>query len=169
MFSKKNPGSRDGFDTLVGASTAFEGNIISEGSVRVEGRVKGDLKTSKDVFIGDEAVVEGSIQANNVHLSGRVEGNIHSNGLLRILSTAKLYGDIRIKSFVVDEGALFQGNCSMIDTTEESEKNAVKSSAKKSGRECKKITVLEQVYEEKEREKEKERDKDKDKDKDIKA
>ena len=159
MFSKKNPGCKDGFDTLVGVNTTFEGNIISEGSIRVEGKVKGDLKTSKDVFIGDDAVVEGSIQANNVHLSGKVEGNIHSNGLLRILSTAKLFGDIRIKSFVVDEGALFQGNCSMIEMTEESEKNAGKSSAKKSGRECRKITVLEQVYEEKEKEKEKDKDK----------
>lgn len=152
MFKKKDPGVPEGFDTVLGASTVFEGNVQSEGTVRIDGRLKGDLRVSGDVFIGTEAVIAGNILANNVNLAGTVEGNIHSKGILRILSTARLYGDIQVHSFVADEGGIFQGKCSMIDVPE-IEKLPEKSSSKKShsGRDYKKSAVLDQIYDEKDK------------------
>ena len=149
MF-KKDSSYKDGFDTLVGINSVFEGNIESDGTVRVDGKVKGDIRVKGDVYVGDNAVVSGSIFANNVHLSGTVEGNIHSTGVLRILSTAKLYGDIQVRSFVTDEGALFQGKCSMIDVPEP-DKTLEKPGVKKGSKEYKKSSVLDQIYDEKEK------------------
>jgi cytoskeletal protein CcmA (bactofilin family) len=118
MFSskKKEVTSKKVFDTLIGTNTTIEGNIDSGGTVRIDGKVNGDLNVEGDVYIGREAFVTGNIHAASIHLSGTVQGNIHATNLLRLLSTAKLYGDIQVQSFVADEGAVFQGNCSMINT-----------------------------------------------------
>lgn len=155
MFSKKVVASGpDDFTTLIGINTTFEGNIESEGVVRVDGKVIGDLNVNGDVFIGSTALIKGNIHANNVHLSGTVEGNIIANGILKILSTAKLYGDIQVYSFVADEGGVFHGKCSMIEAkvsdinTEGINMNSKKSH---SGKDFKKRSVLGQIYDDKEK------------------
>lgn len=133
---------REGVDTLVGSNSVFTGSIESEGTVRVDGKVIGDIKVTGDAYVGKGAAVEGNMEAGNVHLAGTVKGNIIARGLLKILSTARLYGDIRINSFVADEGALFQGKCEMLDEQEEEKTSA------KHKRNYKKSNVLEEVYEE---------------------
>ncbi len=150
MFKQKETVSSEGVDSLIGANTIFEGNITSQGTVRVEGKVKGDIKVSGDIFIGLNAVVTGNITANNFHLAGTVEGNIQTTGVFRMLSSAKLYGDIRVHSFVADEGGLFQGKCTMEEAIME---DLPKSSSSKhnSSKDYKKSSVLDQVYEEKEK------------------
>ena len=70
---------------------------------------------------------------------------LQPKGVLKILSTAKLFGDIKVNSFVADEGALFQGKCSMMDdapVNNTSEKGSLKKNYKKS-------SVLEEVYDDK--------------------
>jgi cytoskeletal protein CcmA (bactofilin family) len=115
MFKKKAFDGVEGFDTLIGVHSTFEGNLETEGIIRVDGRVKGDLKVNGDVYVGNQAVITGNIHANNVNLAGTVEGNVHAKGVLRILSSAKLFGDMHVHSFVADEGGIFQGKCSMVE------------------------------------------------------
>lgn len=152
MFRQKEAGSPENVDTLLGVNTVFEGNIESQGTVRVDGKVKGDLKVSGDVFVGNNGSISGNVFANNVHLAGTIDGNIHAAGVLRILSTARLYGDIQVHSFVADEGGIFQGKCSMIDApgldTQQDKPGHRKSH---SARDYKKSTVLDQIYEENEK------------------
>lgn len=109
MMSKKSKG----FNTIIGADTTIKGDISSEGSLRIDGKVTGKIEVQGDLFIGSSAVINGNITASNVELSGTVVGNIHTENLLRILSTGKLYGDMQVNAFVADEGAYFQGKCSM--------------------------------------------------------
>jgi len=148
MLGKKDTGFREGIDTWIGTNTVFTGNIESEGTVRIDGKVKGDLKASGDVYVGENAVITGNITAGNVNLAGTVEGNMISKGVLKILSTAKLYGDIKVNSFIADEGALFQGKCNM---TEEREPAAAEKTGKKN---YKKSSVLDDVFDEKEKSRE---------------
>lgn len=150
MFNKKEAGFREGVDTLVGINTIFTGNVESDGTVRVDGKIKGDIKVGGDVYVGESAVITGGINAANVHLAGMVEGNITCRGVLKILTTAKLYGDIKVNSFLADEGALFQGKCSMMETSEEADKTLEKNAK----RNYKKSSVLDDVYDEKEKGKE---------------
>lgn len=139
---KRSAGFREGVDTLVGSNSVFKGNIESEGTVRVDGKVIGDIKVTGDAYIGNGATVEGNVEAGNVHLAGTVKGNILARGLLKILSTAKLYGDIKVNSFVADEGALFQGKCEMLEDAQEEK------APEKPRRSYKKSSVLEDIYEE---------------------
>lgn len=148
MFGKKNESAGSQiYDTLIGRSSVFEGNIISEGTVRVDGRVKGDMRISGDLYIGDDASVTGNIFANNVEMSGTVEGNVNARGVLRIMSTARLYGDIQVHSFMAEEGGMFQGRCSMADSSE-AENNASKGSSRKAhaSRDYKKSSIIDQTF-----------------------
>lgn len=115
MFSKKKTLFREGFDAVVGENTKLKGNIYCEGSVRIDGNVEGDINSAGDILLGANSCVKGNIIANNVQLSGTIEGNLQLTGMLRISSTGRLYGDIQVKNFVSDEGAVFQGKCTMIE------------------------------------------------------
>jgi cytoskeletal protein CcmA (bactofilin family) len=151
MFKPKDAGSPDNVDTLIGANSTFEGNIESQGTIRVDGKVKGDLKVGGDVFIGSKSQVTGNIFASNVFLSGTVEGNIEASGVLRLLSTAKLLGDIKVHSFVADEGGVFQGKCCMLDIPRPELVVTNNSSKKNTSKDYKKSSMLDQIYEEKEK------------------
>jgi len=105
--------STDAIDTLVGKNTSIEGALTAEGTVRVEGKLKGDVELTGNLIVGEEGYIKGNIKADSVILSGIVEGNITVNNHLHITSCAKLTGDIDAKSIIIDEGAIFNGNCKM--------------------------------------------------------
>ncbi len=126
MFKKNSDISSDSFDTLIGTKSVFTGNIESEGSIRIDGKLKGDIKANGDVYIGSNAEVTGNITTSNASIAGTLKGNINSTGILKILSSAKLYGDISVKSFVVDEGAVFEGKCNMSEPSNNAKKQPSK-------------------------------------------
>lgn len=113
MFGKKNGNA--GFETLIGTNTVMDGNVTSESSIKIDGKITGDVKTSGNLFLSEKAEVKGSLWATDVHISGTVDGNVYSKGILHLMSTAKVYGDVQVNSFVADEGAVFQGKCNMVE------------------------------------------------------
>lgn len=121
MFSsnKKSASSinTDRIDTLIGKNTSIEGALTAEGTVRIEGKLKGDVTLSGSLIVGGEGFVKGNIKADSVVLSGIVEGNITVENHLHITSFAKLIGDIDAKNIIIDEGAIFNGNCKMTAPT----------------------------------------------------
>lgn len=117
MFKQKN--TPLAMDTVLGEFTSFSGNIESEGSIKVLGKVEGDVKASGDVYIEPTSTVTGNIYGSNVYISGYIKGNVLAKGILHLMTQAKLYGDIEVNSIVTDEGAIFQGNCRMIEVNKE--------------------------------------------------
>jgi len=113
MLKRKNPAV---MDTIIGEQTTFKGNLESDSSIKVIGRVEGDIKASGDVIVLVNAVVVGNIWAENLIIAGTVNGNINVKGNLHLESQARLKGDMVVHSFVTDEGAVFEGNCRMTET-----------------------------------------------------
>lgn len=107
-------------DTLIGPSASLQGDITSEGDVRVDGNFNGNILCKREVIIGETAVMTGNITADTVIIFGKVKGNIKSSGLLEIMSTGKLYGDIDVKSVAIKEGAVFKGKSIMNSDEKES-------------------------------------------------
>lgn len=130
MFGRKGVKTPEKFDTLIGKNTTFEGNIETVGTIRIDGKVHGEIKVDGDVYIGKDSEIVGNIYAKDVFLSGKVQGNIESEGLLNLLSTAKLYGDILVQNLITIEGSIFEGKCKMVEKQESQSKN--KSTQKKS-------------------------------------
>ncbi|MFA9397564.1 MAG: polymer-forming cytoskeletal protein, partial [Clostridiaceae bacterium] len=108
-------------DTLIGVSTSMEGNISSDGNIRIDGTFKGDINTKKQVNIGENGHIIGNITAYNIVISGKVEGNIKCDGLLEILPSGKLHGDIEVINISIKEGAIFKGSSCMKETDKKDE------------------------------------------------
>ena len=138
MFKQKN--TPLAMDTVLGEFTSFSGNIESEGSIKVLGKVEGDVKASGDVYIEPTSSVTGNIYGSNVYISGYIKGNVLAKGILHLMTQAKLYGDIEVNSIVTDEGAIFQGNCRMIEVNKE---EAADIAPRKSRIKSKRNTVVE--------------------------
>ncbi|MBS4023333.1 MAG: polymer-forming cytoskeletal protein [Dethiobacter sp.] len=109
-FSKESGGK---FLTLIGKDTAINGALQGSGSLRIDGRVQGEINVAGDLVIGESAVVEATVKGRNIQVAGRIAGNIEALGTLEIHSSGVVQGDVNVKSFQVAVGAVFQGNCSM--------------------------------------------------------
>ena len=97
----------------IGKGTFLEGNIETYGNIRIEGKVKGDIKSKSKVALGQSSQVEGNIIAQNADLEGEVKGTIEVSELLVLKSTAVINGDIVTGKMVVEPGAVFNGTCKM--------------------------------------------------------
>jgi cytoskeletal protein CcmA (bactofilin family) len=116
--SKNKKGKSLSLDTLVGASTVFEGSINSDCSVCVEGSVRGKIEAKGEVVVGREGKVEANIYADSVVVGGQIVGNIHARTRLEITTTGRVTGDIEATTITVAEGGTVDGMFKMVDAAE---------------------------------------------------
>lgn len=113
MFNKNQPMSPKSIETIIGPSVRVEGDFKGEGDLIIEGMLIGSLQTKNNLKIGQNAVVEANVRANNAFISGKVKGNVTIKGKLEITGTAVILGDIKTQIISIESGALLQGNISM--------------------------------------------------------
>jgi cytoskeletal protein CcmA (bactofilin family) len=99
--------------TLISTSTVVEGKIRTDGSIRIDGTLIGDVAAKASVAVGLTGSVEGTVEARNVSLSGKVDGSVTALEKLVLEKKSVVKGDIRAARLVVDEGAIFDGTCAM--------------------------------------------------------
>jgi len=98
---------------LIAAGTVFEGKLKTPGSIRVDGKIVGEIAATNNLAIGQTGDVDGNISARNVTIGGRIRGFIVAQEKLVFESKAVVRGDIRAAKLVIDEGAIFDGKCVM--------------------------------------------------------
>jgi cytoskeletal protein CcmA (bactofilin family) len=101
--------------TIVGATAKLEGNVVSAGSLRIDGQVKGQINADGDVTLSPQSQVEADIRAQNVSVAGRFKGNILVKGKAHLARGGRIDGNITSKTLVVEEGGTFHGQ-SIMDT-----------------------------------------------------
>lgn len=99
--------------SVIGSDMVVEGDIKAKEAVRVEGSVTGDVETEGALIISSTGKVKGNVKGSNIIIGGSVEGDLTSGGRTEVASTGKVIGNIRTKSLIVDENAVFQGQCIM--------------------------------------------------------
>jgi cytoskeletal protein CcmA (bactofilin family) len=102
--------------TIVGATAKLEGNVVSAGSLRIDGQVKGQINADGDVALSPQSQVEADIRAQNVSVAGRFKGNILVKGKAHLARGGRIEGNITSKVLVVEEGGTFHGQ-SIMDAT----------------------------------------------------
>lgn len=110
-----NPVTDERNTTILREDASFEGKLVFEGNVLVNGKFKGEIHSSGDLTIGSGGYVEGTVEIGTVHIFGEVRGNIKAKQKIVINAPAVVRGDIVAPSLVIEEGAVFEGNCSMGD------------------------------------------------------
>jgi cytoskeletal protein CcmA (bactofilin family) len=109
----------DKIETVIGPNTNFRGRLICDGSIRIDGVCEeGLIETLGNIVIGPQAKVAADLIAENVSVSGAVTGNIKAAGRLEILSTGKVWGNVDVGSFLLDEEGYFRGSLAMKDEPE---------------------------------------------------
>ncbi|HNS12086.1 MAG TPA: polymer-forming cytoskeletal protein [Bacteroidia bacterium] len=98
---------------LIGAGTVIEGDVRSNGDIRIDGTVHGKVVSKAKVVVGSTGTVDGDVTCQNSDLSGTVKGKMSVSDLLFLKSSAKIIGDIVTGKLVVEVGATFTGSCNM--------------------------------------------------------
>jgi cytoskeletal protein CcmA (bactofilin family) len=99
--------------SLIGTGTTITGDIVSNGDVRIDGVLKGNIRGTAKILIGQEGVVEGDIEGQQADIMGRVEGRISVKELLNLRSNAIIKGDIRAGKLQIEPTVVFNGQCQM--------------------------------------------------------
>ncbi len=100
---------------IIGSGTTVEGKIRTQGNIRVDGKMVGELHAAENVAVGLTGEIEGNINGRNVTIGGKIRGNIIAVDKLVFEGKAVVRGDIRAARLVIDEGAVFDGKISMSD------------------------------------------------------
>ena len=103
--------------SIIGAGMEIQGDIVTDGTVRVEGKIKGTIRAGKAVVLGKEAEVVGDIFTQDAVIGGRVTGTLVAESRLELQSTCVVDGSVRARSehLQLEEGARFNGQIEMID------------------------------------------------------
>jgi cytoskeletal protein CcmA (bactofilin family) len=99
--------------TLLGRGATFEGKLTFEGTVRIDGRFKGEVFTDDTLVIGEGAHVEAQIDVGEVIIQGTVVGNVTAKRSIEIHAPGRVKGDLHTPTLQIDKGVIFEGRSFM--------------------------------------------------------
>ena len=119
MLWKKRPKSQrrnDDFSAYIDEGSEIEGTYTFSGTLMLNGKFKGSLQSTDTLIVGEKGVVNATISAGTVLISGEVVGNVLATERVELRATARVFGDVEAPVVVVEEGVLFEGHCRMTKT-----------------------------------------------------
>lgn len=122
MFGReKQPVALDRIEVSVGPTANISGDLECDGIVKIDGILQGSIKTVSNVIISEQGRVDAHIEAENVSVSGQAKGSIVAKGRLEILPTGRVWADVTVSSFLLDDGGKLHGGLKMFGTGPEPE------------------------------------------------
>ena len=114
QIGKKNRGTpQNSIDSLIGAGTRVEGNVVFSGGLRIDGTVRGNINSENPLegtlVISEKASVEGAISVGHVVINGTVIGPVFAGESLELLPSATVTGDVEYHQIEMQQGAVIQG------------------------------------------------------------
>ncbi len=100
-------------NTLLGRGSEFEGKLTFEGTVRIDGRLKGEVFSDDILVIGEGAHVEAEIDIGEIIIQGTVVGNIRAKRGIEIHAPGRVKGDLTTPELQIDKGVIFEGRSFM--------------------------------------------------------
>lgn len=110
-------GKASGSTSLLSKKVNIVGDIQGNEDLHVEGRFKGSIKISGNIFVGQTGVVEADVEADNIIIQGKINGNVVARQQLEIQALGQLIGDCSAQSIDIKEGAIFEGRSNMLRPT----------------------------------------------------
>ncbi len=112
MIKGKDTG---GIDAFLGKNTTFQGTLIFDGLVRIDGNFEGNIKTEDTLVIAGSGNVKAEIDAGDVKISGRFDGTIVAKSKVELYKPAFVTGTVITPVLKIEEGVVFNGNCRMAE------------------------------------------------------
>lgn len=98
---------------VISAGTMITGDVVCSGDLRIDGNIKGTVKSKAKIIVGKSGIIDGDITSRSIEIEGNVKSNINVVDLLTLKSTANLVGNICVGKIAIEPGANFAGNCKM--------------------------------------------------------
>ena len=109
---KGKSGDLNGF---LDRGSSFRGELDFEDTMRIDGKFNGKITSKNELIVGESAHIEGDVHVGRIAISGTVVGKIIADQRVEIHRNGKVYSDIDTPALIIEEGAVFQGNCVMGD------------------------------------------------------
>jgi len=111
----KKEGEAGDFAGFIDEGAEVNGELRFKSIFWIDGQVKGKIFSESELHIGDKGVVEAEIEIGSVFINGIFRGKILAKNRVHIHASGKVFGEIETPTLVIEEGAIFQGNCKMQD------------------------------------------------------
>ena len=108
----KKGGELNGF---LDRGSSFKGELEFEDTMRIDGKFNGKITSKNELIVGESAHIEGDVHVGRIAISGTVVGKIVADQRVEIHRNGKVFSDIDTPALIIEEGAIFQGNCVMGD------------------------------------------------------
>ncbi|MFQ5455746.1 MAG: polymer-forming cytoskeletal protein [Nitrospirota bacterium] len=124
MIGKNNKDKKDARNgeiiAFLGKDTEFKGIIsYNSGTIRIDGKVEGEIITKGTLIVGEDAVINGEITVSSIICGGKIIGNVNASEKVQLRSNAVLNGSIKSPVLTIEEGVYFNGDCEMKKAGEE--------------------------------------------------
>jgi len=104
----------DTISTFLGHGTSIDGTLEFQGTIRLDGNVKGQvISQNGTLIIGDKAVVQAQVRVDTVIVRGEINGSIEAKTRIEAYPPARIIGDVQAPQISVESGVVFNGSCSM--------------------------------------------------------
>ncbi len=112
-MSGKNVENTKDIKAYLGEDTVFSGVLSFNGAVRIDGKMDGEVHTDDTLIVGETGTLEADITAGTVICRGKIKGTIKASKRIEIHTNSEVIGSIAAPSLLVEDGAIFDGNCNM--------------------------------------------------------
>ena len=113
MFNKTTSKPQNRIDSLIGATTRIEGNVIFSGGLRVDGMVRGNVSALADdpgtLVVSTDARIDGEVHAAHIVVNGMINGPVHASETLELQAGSRVKGDVHYKTIEIHQGAVVEG------------------------------------------------------------
>ena len=101
--------SNENHESVIGADVEIVGTVKSNGSIRLDGKLEGELQCGGNAVLGKNAQVKGNVTATSVSIEGKINGNILAKDKIEMKASATVNGDIKARLLSVEDGVTFVG------------------------------------------------------------
>jgi cytoskeletal protein CcmA (bactofilin family) len=117
MLTRKDPNEADRnsgeLNTIIGRGSVIEGTLTVQSSLRVDGKIIGTVQVADSLIVGKDGEIEGEVRVKNAVIGGKVKNKIIASGKVVLEAKSAVYGEVKTSRLVIDEGAIFEGKCTM--------------------------------------------------------
>ncbi|WP_375238108.1 polymer-forming cytoskeletal protein [Aurantibacter sp.] len=116
---KRGQQDTSAIQNIIAKKTQITGDFISEGDIRIDGIIEGNVKTTGKVVVGAEGKIIGTLESSCAYFEGSFQGDMKIAGLLTLKSAAKIEGDVITEKLAVEPGATFNVSCKMTSSVKD--------------------------------------------------
>jgi cytoskeletal protein CcmA (bactofilin family) len=113
-------GGASKLEAFLGKNTRIVGRLSFTGAVELDGFIEGEVETNERLIVGESANINAKVNGTEISIKGTVSGDITASKRLALHKTARVFGNITCSNISVEEGAIFEGSCTMPSASQSS-------------------------------------------------